>query len=477
MQPIIVWFRNDLRLADNPALAAAAKTGAPLIPVFVLENGVGREPGAASKWWLHHALASLDADLTERYGLRLVLRRGEPSEVLRHLVEETNARGVYWNRRYSQAGIAADKTIKSALKADGTDAESFNGHLLYEPWQIENKSGEPFRVFSAFWRTARQISFTAPTPAPKTIPEHGQTLSSEDLDALGLAPTSPNWAAEWPDLWTPGEDGAVRQLDHFIDTALLHYAQDRDRPDLEHTSRLSPYLAWGNISVRSVAARIESLEGDAPTKAREKFLSELGWREFSYHLLYHFPHLPTDNFVQTFDDFPWREDADSLGAWQRGESGYPIVDAGMRELWQTGWMHNRVRMVVASFLTKHLLIHWREGEAWFWDTLVDADPANNSASWQWVAGSGADAAPYFRMFNPTLQGEKFDPNGDYVRTYVPEIANLPNGVIHKPWAADSKTLDEAGIQLGKTYPRPIVEHARARERALDAFQTIKSKAA
>ena len=477
MQPIIVWFRNDLRLADNPALAAAASTGAPIVPLFVVECGVGRETGAASKWWLHHALSSLNDALRERHGLRLVLRSGDPREIIPRLVDDIDARGVYWNRRYTKAGIAADASIKAAIQAAGKDAKSFNGHLLYEPWQVANKYGDPFRVFSAFWRAARQSRVLAPVQAPETIATFGNAVLSDDLDHLGLTPTAPNWAADWGRWWTPGEEGAGDRLNGFIARAVSRYAQDRDRPDREHTSRLSPHLASGDISVRSIATRIETMDDQTPAKAREKFLSELGWREFSYHLLYHFPHLPTENFVESFDDFPWRDDAPSLRAWQRGETGYPIVDAGMRELWRTGWMHNRVRMVVASFLTKHLLIHWREGEAWFWDTLVDADPANNTASWQWVAGSGADAAPYFRIFNPTLQGEKFDPNGDYVRTYIPEIASLPNAVIHKPWTAGRTTLEEAGVRLGSTYPEPIVDHAFARARALDAFQTIKSKAA
>ena len=477
MQPIIVWFRNDLRLADNPALAAAASTGAPIVPLFVVECDVGRDVGAASKWWLHHALSSLNDALGQRYGLGLILRSGNPREIIPRLVDEIGASGVYWNRRYTEAGIAADSSIKAALQTAGKDAKSFNGHLLYEPWQIENKSGDPFRVFSAFWRAARQSRIAAPVKVPKTIAPFGNAVLSDDLDHLGLTPTVPNWAADWGRWWTPGEKGAADRLDRFMSRALDRYAQDRDRPDLEQTSRLSPHLAWGDISVRSIATRIETMDDHAPAKTREKFLSELGWREFSYHLLYHFPHLPTENFVEAFDGFPWREDAPRLRAWQRGETGYPIVDAGMRELWRTGWMHNRVRMVVASFLTKHLLIHWREGEAWFWDTLVDADPANNTASWQWVAGSGADAAPYFRIFNPTLQGEKFDPNGDYVRTYIPEIASLPNAVIHKPWTAGQTTLEEAGVRLGSTYPEPIVDHAFARARALDAFQTIKSKAA
>jgi deoxyribodipyrimidine photo-lyase len=350
--------------------------------------------------------------------------------------------------------------------------ESFNGSLLFEPWAIKTNGGGPFQVFTPFWRACLAAEPPAPPlAAAKRIVAPEGAVVSDTLGSWRLLPVAPDWAGGLRETWTAGEAAARRRLADFLDEKLAAYREERDRPDLESTSRLSPYLAWGEISPRQIwhAAR----HADAGGRETGKFLSELGWREFSWHLLYHHGSLPEENFRPAFDRFPWAGDEDSLAAWQAGRTGYPIVDAGMRQLWRTGWMHNRVRMVAASFLVKHLLVHWRAGEEWFWDTLVDADLANNAASWQWVAGSGADAAPYFRIFNPVLQGERFDPAGDYVRRFVPELARLPDAWIHKPWLAPASVLGAADVNLGTTYPRPLVEHDGARRRALAAFQAMR----
>jgi deoxyribodipyrimidine photo-lyase len=471
--PAIVWFRQDLRLADNPALAAACQGGRPVVPLFILdEAGEGDWPlGGASRWWLHQSLAALAADL-DACGAPLVLRRGPAQEVLSQVIEETGAGAVFWNRRYEPAAIARDAAIKSELQAQRIEARSFNAGLLFEPWTIRTGAGEPYRVFTPFWRACRQAPPPdAPLPPPKALAPAPRAPQSEPLAGWGLTPTKPDWAGGLREAWTPGESGAQARLQAFLEDAIDAYRDDRDRPDRPGTSRLSPHLHFGEIGPRQVWAAVNALGGGS--SSAEKFLQELGWREFCHHLLFHFPTLPQANFREAFDAFPWAKDEPGLEAWRRGRTGYPIVDAGMRELWTTGWMHNRVRMIAASFLVKHLLQDWRAGEAWFWDTLVDADLANNAASWQWVAGSGADAAPYFRIFNPVLQGEKFDPAGAYVRRWAPELARLPDAWIHKPWAAPAPVLARAGVRLGETWPRPVVDHARARERALEAFQQTK----
>ena len=470
--PVIVWFRQDLRLADNPALRAAAKTRRPVVPVYILdETGAGKWAlGGASRWWLHHSLAALGQRLSDR-GARLVLRRGGAREVLAGLVEETGATQVVWNRCYEPAARSRDEAIEAHLRGRGVTAENFNAALLHEPWTIETKSGRPYTVFTPFWKAClRRPAPPAPLPAPRRL-RPAAAVKGERLESWNLLPRRPNWAAGFEQVWTPGEAGATRRLNGFVKATLPGYAAGRDRPDRESTSRLSPHLHWGEIGPRQVWHAVAPRAG--AKAAVEKYLSEVGWREFSYHLLYHVTDLPTANLQKKFNDFPWRRRKAALRAWQRGKTGYPIVDAGMRELWTTGWMHNRVRMIVASFLVKHLLLHWRAGARWFWDTLVDADLANNSASWQWVAGCGADAAPYFRIFNPVLQGERYDPQGAYVRRWVPEIAGLPDKVIHKPWQASEEVLLAAGVVLGKTYPKPLVDHAEARAQALEAFKTIK----
>jgi len=472
-----VWFRQDLRLQDNPALAAAVARGGPVVPVFIWdEAGEGDwAPGAASRWWLHHSLAALDAALRE-CGLRLVVRRGESGAVLSELIKSTAATAAYWNRRYEPAAIARDTALKASL---GIEAKSFNAALLFEPHTVKNKSGGPFQVFTPYWRHCLALPVEAPgklraglLPAPARWPK------SADLSELGLLPEI-KWDAGLAQAWQPGEAGAQARLKRFV-AAIPGYADARDQPAAGATSGLSPHLHFGEISPRQIWAAVAAQGKDSgvfpPSRGAQVYLKEVGWREFAHHLLYHFPATPAQPLRAEFAAFPWRKDARQLRAWQRGLTGYPIVDAGMRQLWATGWMHNRVRMIVASFLVKHLRLSWQEGAAWFWDTLVDADLANNTLGWQWSAGCGADAAPYFRIFNPILQGLKFDPAGDYVRRWVPELAKLPDKFIHEPWEAPMDVLVTAEITLGRTYPQPIVEHAEARAAALAAFQGMRSKA-
>jgi deoxyribodipyrimidine photo-lyase len=465
-RPILYWFRQDLRLADNPALTAAAKDG-PVIPVFILEDETpGKwKIGGAARWWLHHSLDALAASLAKR-GSKLILRRGKAGRVIEDLITETGARALYWNRAYEPHAIARDTAIKAIWDARGIDAQSFNASLLVEPWTVKTSANSPYRVFTPFWRAASAlIEDTPPLPAPRTLAAPPAWPRSEALTAWRLLPAKPNWATGFT-IWSPGEAGARSRLDAFIRESLHGYANGRDRPDGSSTSRLSPHLHWGEIGPRQVWRATQTAREDnaklEPHAA--KFLSELGWREFSYHLLYHFPTLPTRNFRPAFDEFPWEDNERAFKAWTQGRTGYPIVDAGMRELWATGYMHNRVRMVAASFLIKHLLIPWQRGEEWFWDTLVDADLANNAASWQWVAGSGADAAPYFRIFNPVIQGEKFDPDGSYVRRWVPELKTCDPRFIHRPWQSSNFAA--------LAYENPIINHDRARARALAAYKSI-----
>lgn len=465
----IAWLRRDLRLADNPALGTTARTG-PVLPVFILEEHDIRPFGGASRWWLHHSLRELGRAL-ESLGSPLILRRGDPIEVMRDLVEKTGASELHFNRRYDPDGRRTDAEVIGRLRAKGVRVEEHAANLLFEPGEILNGSGSFYRVFTPFWRAVSALPAPrAPLPAPNRLEAPPVRPETESLDDWRLAPTNPNWAEGFESVWRPGQASARGRLSAFIKGGLRHYAEARDRPDRDSTSMLSPHLSFGEISPFTIWHAL--YQSDAGESAVTKFRQELVWREFSHNLLFHFPHLARANFNPAFDALPWRRDPSALEAWQRGRTGYPIVDAGMRQLWQTGWMHNRVRMITASFLIKHLMIDWRVGEDWFWDTLVDADPANNPAGWQWVAGSGADAAPYFRIFNPVLQGEKFDPAGAYVRRWVPEIAALPDRFIHQPWRATGLELAAAGIRLGETYPEPIVDHARARDRALRAFKAL-----
>jgi deoxyribodipyrimidine photo-lyase len=463
--PVIVWFRRDLRLADNPALAAALATGRPLLPLYILDDGKdGARPiGGAQGWWLDRALTALAAELSER-GLPLLLRRGSPATLVPRIADEAGAAAVHWNRLYDPATRARDGRLKETLRAAGRGAESHNGHLLFEPWEIKTGSGGPFQVFTPFWRVVSRMAPARPLAAPKgPLPAHvgvpGDRLADWRLD-----PNRPDWAAGLRAEWTPGTIGARARMEAFLADAIDRYDGDRDRPDRLGTSRLSPHLASGDISVREVWWRVA---GALPPERVAGYLRELAWREFAHVLLFHAVDLARQPMRADFARFAWADPGSHLAAWQRGRTGYPIVDAGMRELWHTGWMHNRVRMIVGSFLVKHLLLDWRHGETWFWDTLVDACPANNPASWQWVAGCGADAAPYFRVFNPILQGGKFDPDGIYVRKWVPELAAVPTGAIHQPWTL---SCPPSG------YPTPIVVHKAARDRALAAFAQLRDAA-
>jgi deoxyribodipyrimidine photo-lyase len=480
MSPTLLWFRQDLRLQDNPALAAALARGGPVVPIYILDDaGEGRWPlGGASRWWLHHALAALDASLRER-GSQLIVARGESGKILRALAAATGAGALYWNRRYEPASIARDKTIKAEFTAAGLDAKSFNSALLHEPHTIANKAGGPFQVFTPYWRHC----LTLPEPevmkvSAGAIPAPTKWPRSLALDELGLLPRIP-WDAGFYETWTPGEAGAAKRLRQFAARAMSDYADTRNFPDRDGTSMLSPWLHFGELSPRQIWAAVRAQAKSSgvfpPSKGATVFLSEVGWREFAHHLLFHFPHTPESPLREDFKRFPWAADpgGKKLRAWQRGLTGYPIVDAGMRQLWHTGWMHNRVRMIVASFLVKHLRLSWTHGAAWFWDTLVDADLASNTLGWQWTAGCGADAAPYFRVFAPVLQGAKFDSSGEYVHRWVPELAKLPAENIHAPWEAPLHVLAEAGVTLGKTYPHPIVDHAAARAEALAAFKSIR----
>ena len=476
-RPVVVLFRHDLRIADNRALYAAAASGKPVAAIFVLDDEVpgGRRLGGARRWWLHHSLSALAGNL-DALGVRLALRRGEMREIATAAAIETGADLVLWNRRYDPHGMAADIAMKSTLGERGIATESFGGHLLHEPWRVTTGAGGPYKVYSPFWRAL--VAAGEPrdqAPAPRQLRAWQESLRSDALDDWDLLPGQPDWSGGLAAEWTPGEAGAAARLDAFLDGPIDGYGDGRDMPGMRGTSRLSPHLTHGEITPFQIWAALKD-RSTAPARDLEKFRKEVGWREFAWHLLYHKPDLATANFHRTFDSFPWRRDDASLRRWQRGLTGYPLVDAGMRELWQTGWMHNRVRMVTASFLIKHLLVDWRIGEAWFWDTLVDADPASNPASWQWVAGSGADAAPYFRIFNPILQGEKFDAHGAYVRAFVPELGPLPDQLVQNPWKATKSALDRAGVKLGATYPVTVIDHAAARDRALHAYKTIRGDA-
>ena len=478
----LVWLRQDLRLEDNPALGAAVEQGGGVAPVFIWspEEENPWPPGGASRWWLHHSLAALDAALRAA-GSRLIIRRGPALETLRALARETGASSVFWNRRYEPAVTARDARVKEALRAEGLLVKSFNAALLHEPWTIQNKSGRPFQVFTPFWKQClTQPDPGPPRPAPRALPppRGGSWPAPLALKALELLPTI-NWTAGLHAAWQPGEAGAQARLAAFLAHGADAYAAQRDAlGDEQGTSRLSPHLHFGEISPRQIwhacLAQARSRGKPEALWRQSKFLAELGWREFAHHLLYHFPRTPAEPLRPEFHRFPWREDAAGLKAWREGRTGFPLVDAGMRELWATGWMHNRARMAAASFLVKDLLLPWQEGAFWFWDTLVDADLAQNTLGWQWAAGCGADAAPFFRIFNPTSQGEKFDAQGHYVRRWCPELAWLPDAWIHRPEQAPAEVLSAAGVTLGQTYPAPMCSHAEARKAALAAFAAIKA---
>jgi deoxyribodipyrimidine photo-lyase len=458
----LVWFRHDLRTADHPALYAAAARGS-VVPVYLRDATLPSTlvPGGASRWWLHHSLTALSESLGG-----LVLHTGDPRALVLQLAQQYGCTHVVWSRAYTLHERTRDEYIKKQLTTEGITVESFNGTLLHEPWEVHNKSGSNFKVFTPFWKTAALQEVHAALPAVRPTlalsPDTSPSLISEKLSDWNLLPTSPDWSTGFTQRFIPGEVGALARLTHFLDTGITGYKELRNRPDLPHTSELSPHLAFGELSPRTIWHTVHArmAAGTVPTPDALHFLSEVGWREFSYSLLYHYPTLATHNWKPAFDAYPWRdrdESASDLHAWQRGTTGYALVDAGMRELWHTGFMHNRVRMVCASFLTKHIRIHWNEGERWFWDTLLDADPANNSASWQWVAGSGADAAPYYRIFNPIEQGRKFDPDATYIKKWCPERAHLIGDAIFEPI-------------------NPIVEHSEARTAALAAYAQVQAAA-
>ena len=477
--PAIVWFRHDLRLSDNPALHAAAMGDRPVLPIFILDDDSAGQwrPGGAARWWLHHSLTCLEKDLAAA-GATLVLRRGRADEVLTRLVAETNATVVYANRLVDPWAAALEAKVERNLAARGVSLRTFNAALLAEPSTLRTKSGTPFKVFTPFWGALQTLPlFDSPLAAPASLRPY-DAAASDALSDWRLLPTKPDWAGGLRDTWTPGEAAAQDRLAAFLDAPVASYPEQRDVPAAAGTSRLSPYLHWGELSPRQVWACADPGGYDGQARdGRQAIRRQLAWREFNHHLLADFPEMPTANWKSAFDAFAWHRDAAPLTAWQRGQTGYPLVDAGIRELWHTGWMHNRVRMVAASFLVKHLLIDWRAGADWFWDTLVDADLANNAANWQWVAGCGADAAPYFRIFNPVRQAERFDPEGDYVRHWIPELKDLASKWIHAPWTAPAVELQDAGIVLGKSYPAPIVDHAAAREQALAAYDALKGRSA
>ena len=474
---VLVWFRQDLRIEDNPALAAALKSGRPLIAVYIHapDEEASWPAGGASKWWLHHALEALDRQLRMN-GSSLVLRNGASLENLQEICKTHEVSEVYWNRRYEPAIISRDAKIKKQLRSEGIGVQSFSATLLYEPHTIQNRSGKPFRVFTPFWKHLRTLQVETPvtvdieklTPATKTP-------LSDPLKSLELLPKIP-WDKHFYQHWDPSPEAAGKIMTEFVRQRARHYKDRRDLPAVDGTSRLSPYLHFGQLGPRQLWQAL-SQAGPVDGPGEYTFLSELGWREFAYHLLYHFPETPEQALNRNYSQFPWQADDTYLKAWQAGQTGYPIVDAGMRQLWQTGWMHNRVRMIAASFLVKHLLQPWQQGARWFWDTLVDADLASNTMGWQWSAGCGADAAPYFRIFSPMLQGAKFDAKGDYVRTWVPELKNMPAKYIHQPWEAPRDVLKQAGVKLGDNYPAPVIDHKAGRERALAALSENKHRMA
>ena len=468
---VIVWFRQDLRLADNPALIFAAETKRKILPLYILDddNSGKWKMGEASRWWLHESLKQLN----QRLDGKLCYAKGDALTLMEKLVQEHCVEGVYWNRCYEPWRMKRDAAIKRMLTYEGIEAKSFNGSLLFEPHQLLKSDGTPYKVFTPFYRKAYSSGDTAPSKpqaAPQKLPLYQHRIL--ELEDLKLLPDIA-WYRDMAQEWTPGEAGASQRLQSFLSEGLTDYKEGRDYPARPNVSRLSPHLHFGELSPNQAWYAVQNnIEPANFKKDGIPFLRQLAWREFSCSLLFHNPDMPTRNLHTKFDAFPWREDPASLKQWQRGQTGYPIVDAGMRELWKTGYMHNRVRMIVGSFLVKNLLLHWHHGEQWFWDTLVDADLANNSVSWQWIAGCGADAAPYFRVFNPVTQGQRFDPHGDYVLQYVPELAQLPKPFLHCPWEAPAEALTSANIKLGETYPHPIVELKPSRERALAAYSSL-----
>ncbi len=464
----VFWFRQDLRISDNPGLIAAAQNGA-VLPIYIFDNNVANQfnIGNASKWWLHHSLNNLNKLLDNNLNIYC----GDPKAIILKIIKKHSINSIYWNRCYDPYSIKNDTIIKSSLKKQNIDCKSFNGSLLWEPWDVLKQDGTPYKVYTYFYRKG---CLKLPTPRKpfskpkqlKLLKDDNNTCTIEQLKLLSPI----KWYNNIELMWQVGEHAAQKKLATFLNSYLLTYKENRNYPAKQNVSKLSAYLHFGEISPHQIwhtAKNNKELTHDL-----DHFLSEIAWREFAYYLLYHFPELPRKNFQAKFDKFPWQHNAKFLAAWQKGQTGYPMVDAGMRELWQTGYMHNRVRMIVGSFLVKNLLLHWHHGEDWFWDCLLDADLANNSSSWQWIAGCGADAAPYFRIFNPVTQGEKFDMDGDYTKKFIPELAKLPNKYLFKPWEAPDAILNSAGVILGKTYPKPIVDLKFSRNKAIEAYKTI-----
>jgi deoxyribodipyrimidine photo-lyase len=468
--PVLLWFRRDLRLADQDAVAAAAESSAPVFPIFILDDSDQRPHraiGAASRWWLHHSLERLAGSL-EALATPLILRRGDAARTILRLAEETGAGAIHTGFMPDPGERAADKTVAEALQGQDCQLYRHRTTLIHDPHEVRTQAGTHFNVFAPFAKAFEaKVYVRPPGAAPKRLTA-GSHPKSEKLADWGLLPKI-HWDAAFAEEWTPGEVGAAQRLASFVEDNVGDYETARDIPGQAATSRLSPHLHWGEISPWQVWEAVAQAKGHAGVA---KYRRELIWREFAAHLLWHRPELVDQPLHQEFADLPWRNDKTAETAWRRGRTGIPIVDAGLRQLWHIGWMHNRVRMIVASLLVKHLLIPWQQGEAWFWDTLVDADLANNCVNWQWVAGCGTDAAPFFRIFNPVLQGKKFDPCGYYVRQWVPELAKLPNPHIHEPWAASQAVLHAADVKLGQTYPMPIVNLAEGRARALAALKQI-----
>jgi deoxyribodipyrimidine photo-lyase len=464
----LFWFRQDLRISDNAGLFEAAKQGA-VMPVYILDEDKAEafKMGGASKWWLHHSLNNLNKSLDNKLNFYI----GNAHDIIARLSRENNIDAVYWNRCYEPWRIHEDANIKASLKSSNIECNSFNGSLLWEPWEILKRDKTPYKIFTRFYRDGCLQGPQPRMPLPK--PEKLTLLKDhKSKNTLNLLPNK-NWYKKLELYWDIGEEAAQKKLRAFLNNSLSGYQENRNYPSKMSTSRLSPHLHFGEISANQVWHSTQARAAlDLGSSDADCFLSELGWREFSYYLLYHFPELPRKNFQSKFDAFPWVYNDHFLDRWKKGQTGYPIVDAGMRELWQTGYMHNRVRMITASFLIKNLLIHWHHGEDWFWDCLVDADLANNSASWQWVAGSGVDAAPYFRIFNPVTQGEKFDADGQYTRRFVPELSKLPHKFLFKPWEAPNQLLLASGVILGETYPKPMVDLRISREQALLAYRVL-----
>ena len=469
----VMWFRQDLRLADNPTLTNALEDGKTL-PIFILDNVNSKEHvnGAASKWWLHHSLIKLNKSLKNK----LCFFVGNPIDILDEIHKQFEISNIFWSRCYEPWRIKRDKKIKKHFNDQNVNVNTFNGSLLWEPWNIAKKDGTPYKVFTPYYRKGCLNSDKPRMPLPAPNISNLISIDNHDLkiEDLELMPKH-NWYNKMISLWSPGEEGAKSKIEEFISNGLNNYKEGRNFPSNKNVSQLSPHLHFGEVSPNQVWYRAKTKEGKLGIKKDlDHFLSELGWREFSFNLLYHFPFLPNENLQKKFDNFPWDNDKDKLKKWQKGLTGYPIVDAGMQELWQTGYMHNRLRMVVGSFLVKNLLLHWHHGERWFWDCLIDADLASNSAGWQWIAGSGADAAPYFRIFNPITQGQKFDPDGKYTRKYLPVLNDIPDKFLFNPWEAPEDVLRSAGVKLGENYPLPIVEIGSSRQKALEAFATTKT---